>query len=240
MCWWCGSPDCEDGEECDFELSTNPLLDSDTFRGAVRRIEFIIGESIAYAPGVPWSGGRPAFIPGVRNAVMRGGDDTEELICPVCHTAIDGTDVHIDHRIPWKIYTDQSAKAAMREHGLVWIGGSLPDDFVRVMSSDPDNLQAAHSLCNERKSDSMPGQPAGVSRRNNKAEQEAEAAYERAEEQRRVEEQRKARAKRAARREAKRQQQQGSGWGEWQGGWDGWRRGSGPDWGDPGGAGILA
>lgn len=172
MCWWCGNPACDEGSICDFDYAMNPLLNSNTFWNTVQRIENAIGREITYAPGKPWDGLRPSFISGVRDAVMGGPTGTGGMICPLCGVAINGTNGQADHRIPWEDYIRQSARAAMREHNQNWAGGSIPDDFARVMSSDPDNLQATHARCNGHKSNSMPGQSAGDVR---KANQEARA-----------------------------------------------------------------
>ncbi len=214
MCWWCGDPDCEDGKKCRNARTRNSLLNSNTFRGAVRRIERATDRKVAYSPGTPWDGRRPAFAPGVRESVMGGSGGTGGVTCQLCNTAINDTCGHADHKIPWREYTMQSAQKAMQEHGKNWTGGAIPEDFVRVMSSDPSNLQPAHARCNESKSDSMPGLSAGGSRRERQAAEKQEAERsEKAEEQRRLQ-QRREREERAARRN---------------GGRDRWRGGPGPD-----------
>lgn len=112
----------------------------------------------------------------------------------------------------------ESAKAAMREHQQSWAGGTIPDDFVRVMSSDPRNLQPAHAKCNESKSNSMPGRSAGAVKRDNREAQRREEARREAERQKRIRQQQRERDERA----------------EWRN-----NRRRGPDR-DPGGAGIIA
>lgn len=227
MCLWCGDPACIDGKKCRHARSRSPLLNSDTFRGAVRRIEYTTGQKVTYARGVPWDGRRPSFIPGVRDAVMREPSGAGGGICPICGKAINGTHGHADHKTPWKDYTMESARDAMREHSRKWEGGAIPDDFVRVMSSDPKNLQATHASCNESKSNSMPGRSAGAAKKANREAEAREAARLREAQRKRTLQQQRERDERAARRDSDRD----SSWG--------WRRGPGPDR-DPGGAGILA
>lgn len=154
MCWWCGASDCRDGKKCHHAQSRNTLLNSNIYRSTNRRIERITDQRVARAPGVPWGGERPAFIPGIRDAMMRKADG----ICPLCRTAIDGDEAQVDHKTPWEDYVVQSAEATG------WKGGALPDDFAYVMSSDPDNLQVTHARCNQRKSNSMPSRSAGSAR----------------------------------------------------------------------------
>ena len=109
MYWWCGDPDCEDGEKCRNARTRNSLLNSNTFRGAVRRIERATDRKVAYSPGTPWDGRRPAFAPGVRESVMGGSGGTGGVTCQLCNTAINDTCGHADHKIPWREYTMQSA-----------------------------------------------------------------------------------------------------------------------------------
>lgn len=199
MCWWCGASDCRDGEKCHHAQSRNTLLNSNTYRSANRRIERVTVQRVARAPGVPWDGRRPAFVPGIRNTVMGGAGGN----CSICGTPITGT-VHVDHKIPWRTYTEQSARTAMQELGQSWTGGPIPDDFVRVMSSDPKNLQAAHAHCNESKSDSLPGRPAGAARRENREAQRQEDEYQREAERRRISQQQADRDERARRRNRRR------------------------------------
>lgn len=205
MCWWCKDPSCLDGEKCYYRQNKSLLLNSRTFKDAVRRIECATGKKVAYAPGMPWNGLRPAFVPGIRDAVMGGTSGTGGLTCSLCQAPIQGTSGHADHVTPWQSYTEQSARSAMREHGQNWMGGAIPDDFARVMSSDPRNLQPAHARCNEEKSDSMPGRPAGAARRERREQQAREEARRREEERRRIERQQQERAERA--------RQWGSRWG---------------------------
>lgn len=218
MCWWCGNPDCEEGEKCRYARTRNPLLNSDTFRGAVRRIERATDQKVAFAPGAAWDGRRPAFVPGIRDAVMRGPGGAGGQACALCGKAISGTRGHADHKTPWADYTAQSAKAAMREHQRKWTGGTIPDDFARVMSSDPSNLQPAHASCNESKSNSMPGRPAGAAQRERREAEKREKARREAERQKRILQQQRERDERA----------------EWRN-----NRRRGPDR-DPGGTGIIA
>lgn len=186
MCWWCGDPDCEEGEKCHYARTRNPLLNSDTFRGAVRRIERTTDQKVAFAPGAAWDGRRPAFVPGIRDAVMRGPGGAGGQACALCGKAISGIRGHADHKIPWADYTAQSAEAAMREHQRKWTGGTIPDDFARVMSSDPSNLQPAHARCNESKSNSMPGRSSGAVKQENREAQRRAKARQEAEQQRRT------------------------------------------------------
>lgn len=95
MCWWCGNDNCTDGEKCRHARSQSPLLNSNTYRSANRRIENATGQRVARAPGVPWGGRRPAFVPGIRDAMMRMSDG----ICPLCRTAISG-EAQVDHTTP--------------------------------------------------------------------------------------------------------------------------------------------
>lgn len=144
-------------------------------------------------------------------------------MCSLCNTAISGTPGHADHIIPWRDYMMQGAQKAAQEHGQNYTGGAIPEDFVRVMSSDPRNLQPTHARCNESKSDSMPGRPVGKSRLERRAAESLEAKrLKEKEEQRRLQQQRE-RDERAAWRNSR---------------WDRWPGGPGPDR-DPGGAGIL-
>ena len=62
----------------------------------------------------------------------------------------------------------------MQEHGQSWSGGAIPEDFARVMSSDPRNLQPAHAACNQRKSDSTGAHRAGETRRRREEEERQE------------------------------------------------------------------
>lgn len=226
MCWLCGDPTCIDGKKCRNARARNDLLNSNTFRGAVRRVERATDQKVTYAPGVPWDGRRPSFLPGVRDAVMRGPSGAGGGICPICGKAINGTHGHADHKTPWKDYTMESARDAMREHSRKWEGGTIPDDFVRVMSSDPKNLQATHAKCNESKSNSMPGRSAGDAKKANREARAREAERLRKEQQERALQQKRERDERAARRASN----QGSLWGR--------RRDPDPD-PDPDGAGIL-
>ncbi|MDE6261494.1 MAG: hypothetical protein K2M42_11690 [Oscillospiraceae bacterium] len=227
MCWWCGDPTCIDGKKCRNARARNDLLNSNTFRGAVRRVERATDQKVTYAPGMPWDGRRPSFLPGVRDAVMRGPNGAGGGICPICGKAINGTHGHADHKTPWKDYTMESARDAMREHGKRWTGGAIPDDFARIMSSDPKNLQATHASCNESKSNSMPGRSIGDARKERQEAQAKEAALLREEQRKRTLQQQRERDERSARRDSDRDSL-----------WS-WRRGPGPDR-DPGGAGILA
>lgn len=181
MCWWCGNDNCTDGEKCRHARSQSPLLNSNTYRSANRRIENATGQRVARAPGVPWGGRRPAFVPGIRDAMMRISDG----ICPLCRTAISG-EAQVDHTTPWKPYIEQSARTAMQEHGQSWTGGSMPDDFVRVMSSDPNNLQVTHARCNQSKSNSMPGLSIRAVRQGNRKARRQEADDREKKKQRRI------------------------------------------------------
>ena len=58
MCWLCGDPTCIDGKKCRNARARNDLLNSNTFRGAVRRVERATDQKVTYAPGVPWDGRR--------------------------------------------------------------------------------------------------------------------------------------------------------------------------------------
>lgn len=226
MCWWCEDPTCVDGEKCHHARTKNSLLNSNTFRSAVRRVEGTTNRKVTYSPGVPWDGRRPSFLPGVRDAVMRGPSGAGGGICPICGKAMDGTHSHADHKTPWKDYTMEAAQGTMRR-GQQWKGGAIPDDFVRVMSSDPKNLQATHAKCNESKSNSRPGRSAGDARKANREAEAREVARLREAQRKRELQQKRERDERAARRDSDRDS------------FRGWRRGPGPDR-DPGGAGILA
>lgn len=196
MCWWCGDPDCEDGEKCRHARTRNSLLNSGTFRGAVRRIERATNQKVAFAPGAAWDGRRPTFVPGIRDAVMRGPGGAGGQTCALCGRAISGTHGHVDHKTPWADYTEQSAQAAMREYQQSWTGGVIPDDFARVMSSDPRNLQPTHARCNESKSNSMPGRSSGAAKQENREAEKREKARQEAERQKRILQQQQARDER--------------------------------------------
>lgn len=197
MCWWCLDPSCLDGEKCHYRQNKSPLLNSQTFKGAVRRIERATGQKVAYAPGMSWNGLRPAFVPGIRAAIMGGADGRGGLKCSLCPGRITGTQGDVDHKTPWHDYVMQLLSAAMGEYGQDWTGGVIPDDFARVMCSDPNNLQPAHAHCNEQKRDSMPGRSAGAARRERREQQAREEARQREEERRRIERQQQERAERA-------------------------------------------
>ena len=200
MCWWCLDSSCLEGEVCDFALNASPLLESGTFKDAVRRIEAATGQAVCYAPGVPWSGRRPSFLPGIRAAIMGGPDGMGGLKCALCPGRITGTQGEADHKTPWYDYVMQSLRAAMGEYGQSWAGGAIPEDFARVMCSDPSNLQPAHVRCNGQKSDSMPGRPAGAARRERREQEAREAARQREEERQRIEMQQQEREGRARQR----------------------------------------
>lgn len=172
MCQWCGDPTCVDGEKCHHALKRNPLTNSNTFSAARRRIERATGSPVRMSPGAFWAGRRPGFVPGVRDAVVNpaGGPP----VCSLCHQPIAPGQGQADHITPWREYTQNSAKAAMQEHGQSWSGGAIPEDFARVMSSDPRNLQPAHAACNQRKSDSTGAHRAGETRRRREEEERQE------------------------------------------------------------------
>lgn len=225
MCWWCGDPACDDGEKCGFDPFENLLLRSDTCLDAVDRIENIIGQGeVTYRPGACWvRGKRPSLIPGIREAVMGGPSGTGGMICPLCGKAIIGTNGHVDHKVPWQAYTEESARAAMREYGQSWAGDPIPEDFARIMSSDPDNLQATHIDCNRHKSDRLPGKGSGSVRELNRKAKAEEAARLREAQRKRTLQQQRERDERAAQRDSR------------------WDRRRDPDSdSDSGGAGILA
>lgn len=203
MCWWCHDPSCANGRKCHYDEDTSPLLNSNTYQSAKRRIEDIAGPIRTYAPGMPWDGRRPSFVSDLWNAMMRGPDGEGDPICSQCGNPIPSGQRQLDHIIPWRPYIEQSAQAAMQEYGEDLTDIPIPDDFAKVMYSDPDNLQPTHAHCNQSKSDSMPDRPVGAVRRDNREAQRREAERQKeAERQRRLQQEaeREERADRRRRR----------------------------------------
>ena len=67
MCLWCENPACIGGKKCRHARIRNSLLNSNTFRSAVRRIERTAHRKVTYSRyGELWDGWRPSFFPGVR------------------------------------------------------------------------------------------------------------------------------------------------------------------------------